>query len=74
MDFGKPNETLSFIGNPKTYSLSFGSFQEEKQKAYKREKRKERKRKAGDADLDGQDMDPDMASLMGFSGFGTSKK
>ena len=63
------------ISNSDTCSrCPFGSLQEEKQKAYKREKRKERKRKAGDADLDGQDMDPDMASLMGFSGFGTSKK
>ena len=48
------------------------SLQEEKQKAYKREKRKERKRKAeGDIDQDG---DPDMAAMMGFSGFGGSKK
>lgn len=47
-------------------------YQEEKQKAYKKEKRKERKRKA-DEDLD-QDADPDMAAMMGFSGFGGSKK
>ncbi|XP_050417365.1 zinc finger matrin-type protein 2 [Patella vulgata] len=45
--------------------------EEEKQKAYKKEKRKERKRKA-DTDLD--DGDDDMAALMGFSGFGGSKK
>ncbi|XP_074650870.1 zinc finger matrin-type protein 2-like [Tubulanus polymorphus] len=46
--------------------------EEEKQKSYRKEKRKERKRKADDS-LDDVD-DPDMASLMGFSGFGTSKK
>ena len=39
---------------------------------YKKEKRKERKRKA-EGDLD-QHVDPDMASMMGFSGFGGSKK
>ncbi|KAK2170299.1 hypothetical protein LSH36_3g07025 [Paralvinella palmiformis] len=45
--------------------------EEERQKAYKREKRKERKRKAtGSGDIE----DPDVASLMGFSGFGPSKK
>ncbi|XP_041357469.1 zinc finger matrin-type protein 2-like [Gigantopelta aegis] len=43
--------------------------EEEKQKAYRREKRK---RKAN-TDTD-QDMDSDMAAVMGFSGFGTSKK
>ncbi|WAQ99956.1 ZMAT2-like protein [Mya arenaria] len=46
--------------------------EEEKQKAYKKEKRKERKRKADDdIDVEG---DPDMAAMMGFSGFGGSKK
>jgi U4/U6.U5 tri-snRNP component SNU23 len=45
--------------------------QEEKQKAYKKEKRKERKRKA---EPDSSDGPSDMASVMGFSGFGTSKK
>ncbi|XP_071847097.1 zinc finger matrin-type protein 2-like [Apostichopus japonicus] len=44
--------------------------EEEKQKAYRREKRKERKRRADD-DIDG---DPEMAAMMGFSGFGSSKK
>lgn len=48
-------------------------FQEEKQKAYKREKKKDRKRKANDANLD-PDIDPEMASLMGFAGFGGSSK
>ena len=53
--------------------IIFSFLQEEKQKVYRREKRKERKRKATD-DLDGAEMDPDMAAIMGFSGFGTSKK
>ncbi|KAK7096997.1 hypothetical protein V1264_004039 [Littorina saxatilis] len=44
--------------------------EEEKVKAHKKEKRKERKRKADDS----EDGDPDMAALMGFSGFGGSKK
>ena len=48
--------------------------QEEKQKVYKKEKKKERKRKAEDADLDGMPADPDMSAVMGFSGFGTTKK
>lgn len=47
-------------------------FQEEKAKAHKKEKRKERKRKAEDEGL--EESDPDMAALMGFSGFGSSKK
>ena len=49
--------------------------QEEKQKAYRREKRKNLKRKANN-DLDeGDDEDKDeMAAIMGFSGFGTSAK
>ncbi|KAL8576372.1 zinc finger, matrin-type 2 [Nucella lapillus] len=47
--------------------------EEEKAKAHKKEKRKERKRKAAD-DGDMGSGDPDMAALMGFSGFGTSKK
>jgi len=47
--------------------------QEEKQKVYRKEKRKDRKRRADDADLD-DDVDTDMAVVMGFSGFGTSKK
>merc|ERR1712110_542481 len=46
--------------------------EEEKQKAYKNQKRKDRKRKAEDSDDGGGD--PDMAALMGFSGFGGAKK
>lgn len=46
--------------------------QEEKLKEYRREKRKERKRKATDA-LE-SDVNPDMAAIMGFSGFCSSKK
>ncbi|XP_022326893.1 zinc finger matrin-type protein 2-like [Crassostrea virginica] len=45
--------------------------EEEKQKAYKKEKRKDRKRKAEPDDSEGPS---DMAAVMGFSGFGTSKK
>ncbi|CAH1777747.1 unnamed protein product [Owenia fusiformis] len=47
--------------------------EEEKQRAYRREKRKAQKRKADDTETGGN-MDPDMAALMGFSGFGSSKK
>lgn len=46
--------------------------QEEKAKAYKKEKQKERKRRAeDDGDLEEDD---EMAAVMGFSGFGSSKK
>lgn len=44
--------------------------EEEKMKAYRREKRKERKRKAEDPDL----LNEDVASAMGFGGFSSSKK
>lgn len=50
--------------------------QEEKLKEYRREKRKDRKRKA-DSSIDedaAAGMDPEMAKIMGFSGFSTSKK
>ncbi|OWF53899.1 zinc finger matrin-type protein 2-like [Mizuhopecten yessoensis] len=47
--------------------------EEEKQKAYRKEKRKERKRKADDSTGLNINVDPDMASVMGFSGFGTTK-
>lgn len=50
--------------------------QEEKLKEYRREKRKDRKRKA-DASIDedgAAGMDPEMAKIMGFSGFSSSKK
>uniref|UniRef100_A0A8C7X4C2 Zinc finger, matrin-type 2 n=1 Tax=Oryzias sinensis TaxID=183150 RepID=A0A8C7X4C2_9TELE len=46
--------------------------EEEKAKAYRKEKQKERKRRAED-DLDLED-DDEMAAVMGFSGFGSSKK
>lgn len=46
--------------------------QEEKAKAYKKEKQKERKRRAED-DVDFEE-DDEMAAVMGFSGFGSSKK
>lgn len=50
--------------------------QEDKYKEYKREKRRERKRKArADDDIDEEGgVDPEMAAMMGFSGFGTKKK
>lgn len=47
-------------------------FQEEKAKAYKKEKLKEKKRKA-EEELNFED-DDEMAAVMGFSGFGSSKK
>lgn len=46
--------------------------QEEKAKAYKKEKQKERKRRAED-DVELEE-DDEMAAVMGFSGFGSSKK
>ena len=45
--------------------------QEEKQRNYRREKKKDRKRKATEPDLD---IDPDVAAMMGFGGFGGKKK
>jgi len=49
--------------------------EEEKLKEYRKEKRKDKKRKAQDAlDDDDEDGDPDMAAMMGFSGFGKGKK
>ncbi len=44
--------------------------EEEKLKAYRREKRKERKRKADDPEM----LDDSVAAAMGFGGFGSSKK
>ncbi|KAF4098427.1 hypothetical protein G5714_020457 [Onychostoma macrolepis] len=46
--------------------------EEEKAKAYRKEKQKEKKRKA-EEDLNFED-DDEMAAVMGFSGFGSSKK
>uniref|UniRef100_A0A3B5QV21 Zinc finger matrin-type protein 2 n=1 Tax=Xiphophorus maculatus TaxID=8083 RepID=A0A3B5QV21_XIPMA len=46
--------------------------EEEKAKAYKKEKQKERKRRAED-DVELEE-DDEMAAVMGFSGFGSSKK
>lgn len=50
--------------------------QEDKYKEYKREKRRERKRKskADDGEDDEGGVDPEMAAMMGFSGFGTKRK
>ena len=51
------------------------SLQEEKQKAYRREKRRNLKRKAAkDLEEEEDDDKKDFAALMGFSGFGGSKK
>lgn len=44
--------------------------EEEKMKAYRREKKRERKRKAEDPDM----LDEDVAAAMGFGGFGSSKR
>lgn len=52
--------------------FSFFVCQEEKAKAYKKEKQKERKRRA-EEDVDFEE-DDEMAAVMGFSGFGSSKK
>lgn len=64
----------------KTYSaqevqiiLLFSSLlQEEKAKAYKKEKQREKKRRA-EEDLTFEE-DDEMAAVMGFSGFGSTKK
>jgi len=55
--------------------------EESRSKEYRREKRGERKRKhaessaaSGSQSSSQEDIDPDMAAVMGFSGFGTSKK
>lgn len=50
--------------------------QEDKYKEYKREKRRERKRKskADDEEEEEGGVDPEMAAMMGFSGFGTKRK
>jgi len=53
--------------------VTFHVLQEEKQKVYRKEKKKDRKRHADEAGLD-DDANPDMSALMGFSGFGTTKK
>lgn len=52
--------------------------EEERYKEHKKEKKKDRKRKAEDdlsnSDIDGTALQPDLAAIMGFSGFGGSKK
>jgi len=54
--------------------------EESRSKEYRREKRSERKRKHAESSVASssgpsqEDIDPDMAAVMGFSGFGTSKK
>ncbi|EDV50898.1 zinc finger matrin-type protein 2 [Drosophila erecta] len=48
--------------------------EEDRYKEHRKEKRKERKRKAEDTDFETGGMPDDMAAIMGFSGFGGSKK
>ena len=48
--------------------------EEEKAREYRKEKRKEKKRKLQKDDVDEGGMDPSMAAIMGFGGFGTSSK
>lgn len=52
-------------------------FQEEKSREYRRDRRAEKKQKekeeAAEA-MSGFEADPDVAAMMGFSGFGSSKK
>lgn len=54
------------------YLFFIFNFQEEKLKEYRKEKKKEKKRKHDE--LDDEPQNDDMAALMGFSGFGSSKK
>lgn len=55
------------------FQFSNYRYQEEKMREYRREKKKERKRKHDDDD-DQPEMNDEMAAMMGFSGFGSSKK
>lgn len=48
--------------------------EEEKLKEYRREKRKENKRKIEEISDDNNEPSSELASIMGFSGFGSSKK
>ena len=46
-------------------------------KEYRREKRRERKKRGRgqeEATDEGEELDPEMAAVMGFSGFGGTKK
>ena len=43
-------------------------------KEYRREKKKENKKRKAEALADGNEMDPEMAKIMGFGGFSSSKK
>lgn len=56
-----------------TYLYNY--LQEERMKEYRRENRLKRKRKAEtETSTEDADVDVDMAAMMGFSGFGSSKK
>ena len=67
--------TLSLCQLPTGHTLHC-CLQEDKYKEYKREKRKERKRKtrAGEDEEEEGGIDPEMAAMMGFTGFGTKRK
>lgn len=51
-------------------SFLFFSWKEEQRKQQRKVARKEKKQKT----VDDGEIDPDLAAMMGFSGFGTSKK
>ncbi|XP_044278790.1 zinc finger matrin-type protein 2 isoform X1 [Varanus komodoensis] len=55
-----------------SFGSDFSLLQEEKAKAYKKEKQREKKRRA-EEDLAFEE-DDEMAAVMGFSGFGSTKK
>ncbi|RXG51799.1 Zinc finger matrin-type protein 2 [Armadillidium vulgare] len=48
--------------------------EDEKLKEYRKEKKKEKKRKLDQSDQEWNNSDPEMAKMMGFSGFSSSKK
>lgn len=60
------------------FLLTMYAIQEDKMKEYRREKRRERKKRGrGQKDAgeeEGEEIDPEMAAIMGFSGFGGTKK
>ncbi|XP_022258494.1 zinc finger matrin-type protein 2-like [Limulus polyphemus] len=69
-------DSINFLdhinGKKHQQNLEMIAFQEERLKEYRKEKRRDRKRKAQESSE--QDVDPDVAAMMGFSGFGSLKK
>lgn len=63
---------LYFIFEKNIHIIYVAYFQEEKLKEYRKEKKKDKKRKHDD--LEDEPQNDEMAALMGFSGFGSSKK